>query len=579
MKQFISSLSLSILLSISSLSLAVQNGCNSDYIIVGLGNAGAPLARYLSDVASVTVFEAGKNLALDPKVTSGEFAVAITTWTDPKYSLLQVPQYGQLVAGLFPIPYSDGRMWGGSSAHNGLITIRGSTDLYDSWASLSGNPQWAYSNVLPIMLWLEQYTPNGTTANPNQRGLTGPWYITQDPPINGYSFVVDYAAAVNAPLVNDYNDPTNGGANPAPNYLNIGVSANQNSVIPTTPTPTRSFSINAFLPESVIDYTTGQGKNGRPLQVVSSATVVKVLFNGTKAIGVEYILDGDREKVYTAFARKGVILCAGSIADAAILQRSGVGDATYLQSINIPVVIDNPNVGANMQNHFGPVGLVSLDENSLAPFVLCESFFGIAPDLSTRVVQAFFQRGTLLFPNPELARVLGVDTSNPFFAPVVSVPFQLVKNNSRGTVKIVNDDPLTQPHVDFNFYGDGQDDYTTPGTDAYNAVASLKLLQNIAGSSVIYPTPADYTAGDAALYNCALNTWLVQDHATGTCRMGTAAANGVVDGNLYVFGTQNTLLVCDCAIEPEINDGNTQYNPYVVALRLAKNLGANLPFN
>lgn len=550
-----------------------------DYIIVGLGTAGAVLTRYLSDDSSVIALESGLNLAKDPLVTSGEFTSAVQTWTDPKYSITPECTYGEINAGIIPSPSSIGRMWGGSSAHNGLIAIRGSTDLWDSYATASQNPQWAYSNILPVMKFLEQYTPKGSVANYQQRGRNGPWYVTQDAPvevINSSDFAQKYSTIIQAPLVNDYNDPTNGGANPAPNYLNVGISINQSSVIPANP-PIRSFSVNAFLPESIVDYNTGLGLNGRKLRILSSATVSRVIFKGTKAVGVEYIINGDRDKIKQVYARKKVILCAGAIYDVAILQRSGVGDSTLLQSLGIPVVINNPNVGARLQNHFGPVALVRTPPDASPPFIIGESFFGIT-DPNVREIQVFYQRGTLLFPTPELARTLGV-TPGPFDN-VVSLPFQLVKNDSRGNVEIVSTDPLTNPRINFQFYV-GSDDPTVPGTDAYKAVQCLRKIQafnSIPGYSVIYPTPADYAGTDKQLYdNIVLNTVLVQDHASCTCSMGTSTQDGVVDGNGNVFGAKN-LVVVDTSISSRINTGNTQYPPYVFALRIAKNLGANLPF-
>lgn len=556
----------------------VQNGCTADYIIVGLGTAGAPLARYLSNNNSVLVLEAGPNLATDPVVLSPDFAVALTMWNDPKYSLVRPASYGNFVpdvsginAGFLPSPYTDGRMWGGSSAHNGLLAVRGSTDVYDQWASITGDADWSYSSMLNLMLFLEHYNPNGTAANVNQRGLTGPLFISQDPPVNSNTFVSALATAFAAPLVVDYNDPTNAGANPAPNYLNVGTSANQWFTTATPPAGQRSFSINAFLPTSVIDYNTGLGLNGRRLRVISSATASKVLFSGTKAIGVEYILDGNREQVFQVFANKEVILCAGAIPDAAILQRSGIGDPALLASLGIPVVVANPNVGANMQNHYGPVGVVALNALTMSPFILVETFFGISSP-TIREIQSFFQRGILLFPQPEVLRQLGVNTSDPFLAPVVTIPFQLVKNASRGTVKIINTDVLTEPRVDFNLYSDGL--FSTPGTDAANAVACYRKLLTIAGSSVIYPPAGDF-ASDAQLFADAQQEFLVQDHGAGTCRMSSSIANGVVNGNLQVFGTQG-LRVADVSVEPVIETGNTAYTGFLIGLRAALKLGATL---
>lgn len=591
---FCKTLSILLLLSSASVSKAVVDGCSADYIIVGAGTSGPIMARYLSDTSSVLLLEAGENLSTDPLVLSPSPVTAISTWNTPKYSLNPSAYNGLLNGPAIPTPYSIGRMWGGSGAHNNMLTIRGSTDLWDYYGTASGNSQWAYANILPVMLFLEQYTPSGTTANYNQRGQNGAWYITQQafssmstlfPPV--------YAGIIGVTIVADYNDPTNAGANPAPNYLNVGVSSNQLSTTPPGPDQERSFSINAYMNDTIVD-ADGIGVNGRKLRVLSSATVTRVLLSGTKAIGVEYILEGNPEQVFQVFAKKEVILSAGAIYTPAILQRSGIGSAadrvvggiTYpgLDTLGIPVVIDSPHVGANLQNHFGPTALVSTPASAFPIGVFGEAFFGISSP-TIREIQTFFQRGTLLFPNAELARQLGVSplgaTGN-----YISLPFQLVKNNSRGIVQIVSTDPLTAPLIDFAFYKPtadvpNNDDPTVPGTDAYNAVQCLRIIEafnTTVGYSVVYPTAADYAGTDLQLFNNVVrNTYLIQDHATCTCRMGTDISNGVVDANGKVFGAQN-LRIVDDSICPRINTGNTQYQAYVLPLRIAKNMGANLPF-
>ena len=137
----------------------------------------------MSDNNSVVAFEAGLNLATDPVVLSPDFNVATSTWPDPKYSWDPPNTYGEINVPLIPSPYSLGRMWGGSSVHNAMLTVRGSTDLWDDFAAASGNNQWKYENVLPIMKFLESYTPNGSVANYNQRGQDGPWSIKQIAPV------------------------------------------------------------------------------------------------------------------------------------------------------------------------------------------------------------------------------------------------------------------------------------------------------------------------------------------------------------------------------------------------------------
>lgn len=554
-----------------------------DYIIVGLGTAGAPLARYLSDNFnySVLVLEAGEQYNTDPAILASSLFAAAPLAFDPKYSNTYSTLVSGVNVGFAGFLYSEGRLWGGGSGHNGLLAVRGSADVYDEWATISGNPRWLYTNLLPVMKGMEHFTVAAGSPAPDlaQRGVAGALFISQEPYIPTISadpLTMTFATTAAAPLTSDYNVQA----------ASVATSSLQDYVTPPAgvadPTSIRSFSATAFLPQSVLNWDTGLGLDGRRLQVVSHATVSHILFDQSgsipTAVGVEYILDGNRETVRQVFARKKIILCAGAIQNVGILQRSGVGPSAVLNELNIPVIVDNANVGANMQNHVGTSALMQVQ--TPGPFGIanayidCSTAAGIGANFSAGVRrnQLLFVASPGLFGSPSAAQALGVDFSNPLA--YVSFATFNIKPQSRGSAVIVDTDPLTDVKVDFNFYSDGT--IATPGSDAQNIVAALRIIQQTAtafGATMIFPTPAQYAAGDAALFAAAVNLPFITYHAAGSCSMGTSIANGVVDGDLHVFGVNN-LMCADCSVEPEVETGNTAYGAYVIGLEAARILGS-----
>jgi choline dehydrogenase len=521
-----------------------------DYIIVGNGTAGAVLARKLSDnfKNSVLVLEAGENFSKDPEVLDPNPFASTQVLND----LTVNPKFAKTYSLPLFVPlqfttYSQGRMWGGSSAHNYLLAIRGTPGIYDFWSTFSGNPVWSYNNLLSDMKAIETYTPDGTTPDLQQRGTSGPLFITQTPPVFQDPLAQAIAQATNSPLISDYNDPNEG---------NIGVSANQNYVTPP-PNSIRSFSINAFLPSSVVS-AKGKGKNGRQLRIRSDAQVTQVLFKKRRAIAVEYIHSKNQEKVLRVYAKKKIILCAGSVSSPALLQRSGIGDAKLLKSLDIPVIVDNPNVGANLQNQYGVQGIIA--GSSPLPIMAFIDESPFMPADGARRFQIIAQNAgavTLLFG-------------------FLTVP------NSRGSLHIVSKNPFIDPVIDLNMFSDGP--VTTPGTDAYLIVSFFKILKNIAaafGSQVLSPPAFDYPPpfgpapnDDRLLADAQSQPFLVpEDHIIGTTRMATSINEGVVDGTLHVFGVKN-LMVADLGVAPLNPDGNIAFAGYIIGLEAAKFLGA-----
>jgi len=532
----------------------------ADYIIIGAGSAGCILARVLSDNgASVITLDVGDFRYEDPVILN-------PIWQLNANTLL----FGQKYAKDYPVPvgflqgavYSEGSgSVGGSAAHNFLIAGRGTPRIYDSWAATSGDNSWNYTNILPTMKALEKYTPDGTIANPAERGSVGPISITQSAPLVSTpgTFYPVLATASGSTMTTDYND---GSQTP------ICISADQ-SLITSGVGSRRSYSALEFLPmvptvNAVID-ANGNGINGRNLKIITSAKAIKIGFNGTQAVSVDYILGGDVSTINKVFLKPGgkVISCAGALQTPKLLLLSGIGPAADLTTLSIPVVVDSPQVGKNLKNQYG-CSAVILPTGPSLPIQAAEAYINCTPYIPP-VIQRKIQL-ICLGANPSTGNVFPILPS-------------LLTPASSGSMKIVSKNSLIELEIDMNMYSDvpGPTPWTTPNSDANLIVSALKVIKDAAdaaGFTMIAPSSAEYLAGDAALFSFATNlsNRLIQSHITGTTQMGSSIANGVVDGNLKVFGLDN-VYVCDIGVEPLPTDGNTCMGAYYLARRLAEKLG------
>lgn len=555
----------------SSTSSASCDETHWDYVIVGGGTSGCALAAKLSDPDShgkfkhsVLVLEAGENLSDSPLVLVNNIFSAIANGNSPALSTVNLTYY--LENDPFDVfPYIQGRMWGGCAGHNYLLAVRGVPSVYDQWASISGDARWSYNQLLNnVMLPMEHYTPDGTTADPSQRGLNGPLFITQTPPLDTSDlFLNAVVSATGTQFTTDYNNPALG---------DVGVSALQQYVTPPFlgPNSHRSFAANAYLTgdasvgtPAIVD-ANGNGLHGRKLKIVSNARANKVLFSkGNKATGVEYVLSPNHEKVHVVNAHKKVILCTGTFEDAAILQRSGVGDPTLLGSLDIPVVFANPNVGSNMQTHVAQLALIgdaTLPVN-LPNYVV--SYYGFAPNNDTREYQSLILNGNNLPAG--ISQAIGVAPNEG-----ITITGLNVTPHSTGTVAIISRDPFIDPVINLNLFSDGG--VNDAGSDANKAILFYNLVQDIAseaGGVVLFPTPDDYANAPEALFADALNAIEINEHACGSCRMAANSATGVVDGKLHVFGVKD-LMVASNSVVPVINTGNTSYTADVIGREAAR---------
>lgn len=534
-----------------------------DYIIVGAGTAGSVLAKLLSDDGcSVFVLEGGDDHRRDPVVQDPLGAL-----TD---SVVPIHWFYPIRASEFQgvpfVVYTEGRMWGGSSGHNYLLAVRGTPDIYDTWASESGNGQWSYVNLLPAMKYLETYTPSGTVANPAQRGSQGPLFITQTPTHPAETFYTLGTILVNAPYKTDYNDPSLG---------NVMASAPQGYIDPIK--NQRSYAATAFLPDTVLD-SEGHGVC-RNLTVASHAIASEILFDESDceltAVGVRYYqapADSKNqqdctEKVHDVFGHH-ILLCAGTIEDACLLQRSGIGPASTLGRLGIPIRMANENVGRNVQNHSGPIAVIPSDMAN----PVTDMGAAVFTDLS----------------GPHGGPVTGIREFQFIVTPSEDNVISMIGFNLRplhnGTIDIQSSDPTVPPRIALHL---------SEGIDLDRNVAALKAaadislgytgLMPIAPPAEVYPNtfPGGTFSDDTGLQQYILDPsgagYVFANHNSGSCRMSSSAATGVVDGKLHVFGVQN-LSVADNAVAPQIETGNTAWMAYVIGLTKAKIEGVDVLF-
>lgn len=524
-----------------------------DYIVVGGGAAGCIEARKLSDnfKKSVLLLEAGGNYIDDP-VTLDPFWIANAgdLIGNPKYSIVYPLVYPPFTVRT----YSEGHELGGGGAHNFLLTVRGTPSIYDGWAAVTGNPNWVYfNNVLNLMLALESYFPNGTVANPAERGSNGPISVTQSPPLNPVpgDYLSSLSTVTATPFVADYNDPSQG---------TVGISAVQQFITPA-PNSRRSFSAYEFL-KDVID-ANGKGLNGRKLTVIVNAQALDIRINSKmRATSVHYTVSTNEKNETESEVTKAsltkntgvLILAAGSIQSPTLLLRSGVGPAADLQAVGINVVLDSPQVGKNLQCQYGGNAILS---GGTVPFE----------------AEAFID-GFPFMPNDDVRRMQIINS--PTGPNTIQALLALTNPSSTGSLSLVSSNQFIQPKVELGLFNDGS--VTTPGTDAYLQASFYKIIQQtatLAGLTVVYPTPAQF-ATDATLIAAALGNLVIQSHIVGTARMGTNISNSVVDGNLKVHGLQN-VYIGDNSAQPQTVNGNTCYGAYVIALVLCKVLGAPTP--
>lgn len=542
LKSFILFSSLFCLLANPSLQARCRDrSLEADYIVVGVGTAGAVVAKKLSDDrrASVIALHVGENLTEDPLIKfSADAAITVP------YLLVGPPLYqnGETV----PQPNADDRQlpWGialpegGASSINAGAYCRGTNEFSEKWEAIAG-PNWSKDRLLALYKLLETY--DGNSTNCAIRGCHGPLDVRQveHPSQVSLKFTQATMEAARVPFVLDYNDPaTPIGASSQLQYTQNGPGGEL-----------RVSSVNAFLNEKVVT-SNGYGVDGRKLRILFNSTALKTIWDGNKAIGVEYLNDGEIKRV---FAKKGVIVCAG-LKSSFFLLHSGVGDRALLESFNIPVVFDNPNVGQHLVDQPG-VRILFTSNPLDTPLI------GGDPGLFA---------GISWLPHPHhphsKIRELRFATINPIPGLTLAT-FDLCQERSRGSVSINSADPLAPPVIDLGEFTHPEDLFLfEEGFRTYVKRINEHVHAIDPEYELIFPDPA--ILDDPVLLREFIKENVgCNQHFQNHCRMAPFEHGGVVDSIGKVHGVEN-LFVADNSIVPNM-DGSPMSTGYLAGANVA----------
>ncbi|HEY6557726.1 MAG TPA: GMC family oxidoreductase N-terminal domain-containing protein [Polyangiaceae bacterium] len=526
-----------------------------DYIIVGAGSAGCIVASRLAQQQNVQVLllEAGATDQTRFCTVPGMISVVHTVPQVKKrfdWGYYTVPQ--QHAAGR-RVPFVRGKVLGGSSSINGMLFVRGNRANYDDWAK-EGCTGWSFRDVLPAFKRLEDWE----RGENDLRGSGGPVAVTQQKDLTPASqaFIEAVKDTCNVPLLDDYNGPSQEGA------MIFQMSAKGGLRFSTS---------HAFLrvePKGNIEVRTG-------------ATVSRVVFEGTRAVGVELLSGGKREVVR---ARREIVLSGGVVGSPQILMLSGVGPAAHLREHGIPVVADSP-VGKNLHDHLY-VPLTFLAEAAIHRGTALHFMGGMLKEAlrgDTWFGRTVFESGAFVrskhatngvpdfqihvlpwsYPSPNQDRPVRhvVDTR-----PALTVMATLIYPKSRGDVRLASADPTAAPLIDPAYLSDPR--------DARFLLDGIKLVREIMHNREIAKVvtgelhPGPTTADDAAMERELPNRIHTVYHPVGTCRMGTDE-RAVVDPELRVRGVEG-LRVADAAIMPSVTGGNTNAPAMMIGERCAE---------
>lgn len=511
-----------------------------DYVVIGAGSAGCPVAARLSedDRVSVAVVEAGPRDA-NPwiHVPVGYFRTMGNPATDWCYETENDPGLNGR-----SISFPRGRVLGGSSSINGLLYVRGQPQDFDAWRQM-GNTGWGWDDVLPIFQRSETWLGNAPDCG-DVRGRSGPLAVSEGQLSRDcVDRWVDAAEAAGFKRTEDYNQEDQEGVG----YFQLTLKDGR-----------RCSSAVAYLKPA---------RGRRNLEILTGLQVDRLILKDGAVTGIE-ARRGDQPVTITA--RREVILSAGAINSPQLLMLSGIGDSAELSDHGIACQHHLPGVGKNLQDHLQarPVykttlSTINTEINSLfkqaligmryvltrkGPMTMAASlgaaFLKTEEHLETPDIQFHIQPFSADAPGK------GTHAFDAFTASVLQL-----RPESTGSIRLRSADPRDAAEIHPN--------YLATDLDQRTIVKGIQIARKIATHAPVRDfITEEYAPGrevafedEAATLEWARNTAVTIYHPTGTCKMGSDPM-AVVDARLRVHGIKG-LRVADASIMPVITSGNT----------------------